>query len=135
MKERYKELSGKHLTVTTSRELSGDSVLLTAQTVESQVSVAVAARITLWRGNASLPADYRLIKHGSRIGHDIAVAIGAGESVTVEKVATFSPGVIRSCRNRPMRPSCTCAAPTDSLICCRAMSWPGPGCGSGSTST
>ena len=90
--ERYRELSSRHLAVTQSRELSGDSVLLAAQTVESQVSVALAARTTLWRGDAAVPAEYRLTQDSSRIGHDITVALGAGESVTVEKVATVFTG-------------------------------------------
>ncbi len=90
--ERYRELSSKHLTVTQSRELSGDSVLLTAQTVESQVRVALAARTTVWRGDAPMPAVYQLVADSSRIGHDIAVTLGAGESVTVDKVATIFTG-------------------------------------------
>ena len=90
--ERYRELSDKHLAVTQARELSGDSVLLAAQTVESQVSVALAARTTLWRGDAPVPADYQLTQDSSRIGHDITVALAAGESVTVEKVATVFTG-------------------------------------------
>ncbi len=82
----------RHLAVTQSRELSGDSVLLAAQTVQSQVSVALAARTTVWRGDAAVPAEYRLTQDSSRIGHDITVALGAGESVTVEKVATVFTG-------------------------------------------
>ncbi|MBV8180767.1 MAG: trehalose-phosphatase, partial [Mycobacterium sp.] len=48
--ERYRELSGKHLTVTQQRELSSNSVLLEAATVESQIPVALAARNSLWCG-------------------------------------------------------------------------------------
>jgi alpha,alpha-trehalase len=87
--ERYRELSSRHLAVTDSRELSGDSVLLTARTVESQVCVALAARTTLWRGDTPVPADYRLAQYTSHIGHHITVSLGTGESVTVEKVATI----------------------------------------------
>jgi alpha,alpha-trehalase len=90
--ERYRELSSKHLTVTQRRELSSNSVLLEAATVESRIPVAVAARNTLWRGESPVPADYRLVQDAARIGHDIAVELAVGQSVTLEKVATIFTG-------------------------------------------
>jgi alpha,alpha-trehalase len=90
--ERYSELSGKHLAVTRLRELSSESLLLEAKTVQSLIPVAVAVRSTLWRGDAPLRADYRLVKDAARIGHDIATDLAVGESVTLEKVATIFTG-------------------------------------------
>jgi alpha,alpha-trehalase len=90
--ERYRELSSKHLTVTQLRELSGDSVLLEAATVQSRIPVAVAARDTLWCGEAPVQAAYRLVQDAARIGHDIAVDLAVGQSVTLEKVATVVTG-------------------------------------------
>jgi alpha,alpha-trehalase len=90
--KRYSELSGKHLTVTRLRELSTDSALLEANTVQSLIPVALAARNTLWRGEAPLHADYRLVRDAARIGHDIATDLAVGQSVTLEKVATVVTG-------------------------------------------
>jgi alpha,alpha-trehalase len=90
--ERYKELSSKHLAVTRLCELSSESVLLEARTLQSLVPVAVAARSTLWRGDAPLHADYRLVQDAARIGHDIATDLAVGQSVTLEKVATVVTG-------------------------------------------
>ncbi len=90
--ERYRELSSKHLTVTQLRELSDDSVLLGVATVESQIPVAVAVRATVWRDEAPVWADYRLVQDAARIGHDIAVDMAVGQSVTLEKVATLATG-------------------------------------------
>jgi alpha,alpha-trehalase len=90
--ERYRELSCKHLTVTQLRELSNDSVLLEVATVESRIPVAVAARATVWRGDAPTQADYRLVKDAARVGHDIEVSISTGQSVTLEKVVTMVTG-------------------------------------------
>jgi alpha,alpha-trehalase len=90
--ERYRKLSGKHLTVTRLNELSSDCVLLEATTIQSRIPVAVAARNTLWHGDASVPADYRLIQDAARIGHDIATELAVGQSVTLEKVAAVVTG-------------------------------------------
>jgi alpha,alpha-trehalase len=87
--ERYRELSSRHLSVVLLRELSGDSVQLVADTVQSKIRIAAAARTTVWRDDAPTAADYRLVQEDMRIGHDIAVDVVAGKSVRVEKVATL----------------------------------------------
>jgi alpha,alpha-trehalase len=89
---RYDALSSKHLAVTRQCELSSDSLLLEAETVQSLIPVAVAVRSTLWRGDAPLRANYRLVEGAARIGHDIATDLAVGETVTLEKVATVFTG-------------------------------------------
>ncbi|MBO0885468.1 MAG: glycoside hydrolase family 65 protein, partial [Mycobacterium sp.] len=90
--ERYRKLSSKHLTVTRLRELSNESTLVEATTVQSRIPVAVAARATLWCGETPLHAERRLVQGAARIGHDIAVDLAVGQSVTLEKVATLVTG-------------------------------------------
>lgn len=90
--KRYLNLSSKHLTVTHVRELSKDSVLLGAITVTSRIPVAIAARTTVWCGDTPAHADYGPVQDPARIGHDIAVDLTAGQSVTLEKVATIVTG-------------------------------------------
>ncbi|BCQ08042.1 putative glycosyl hydrolase [Mycobacterium heckeshornense] len=87
--ERYAELSSKHLAVTQLRELSSNTVVLAAETVESRITVAVAARVTAWYGEMPARAEYRRVQEPTRIGHEIAVDLTAGESVTLEKVAAI----------------------------------------------
>ncbi|GFG76273.1 trehalose-phosphatase [Mycobacterium botniense] len=90
--ERYRELSSRHLEVTRLCELSSEAVLLEAATVQSRIPVAVAARHTLWRDQTPVPAGHRLVQHVARIGHDIAVDLAVGQSITLEKVATVVAG-------------------------------------------
>ncbi len=85
--ERYRDLSSRHLEITEMRELTADSVLLVAQTVQSKIRVAVAVRNTVCPGDGVSGAKRRFVKEGSRIGHDIAVDMEPGQSITVEKVA------------------------------------------------
>ncbi|WP_234834733.1 trehalose-phosphatase [Mycolicibacterium stellerae] len=82
--DRYRDLSSQHLAVDGLRELSSDSVLLEAETVESKIRVAVAMRTTVRDGDAK----GRLVNDGGRVGHRIAVDVGVGGSVTLEKIVT-----------------------------------------------
>ncbi len=92
MVERYRSLSSAHLTGTVIDEIAPDSVLLRTETSQSRISIAVAARTTLWREDARADAQYAVVADGDRGGHNIAVALSAGQSVTCEKVATFFTG-------------------------------------------
>ena len=90
--DRYRALSGDHLAATSTRELSPDSALLVCETVQSRIPIAVAARTTVWRGDAPLAAEVRFVDEPRRTGHDLVVQLDAGESVTVEKVAAIFTG-------------------------------------------
>ncbi len=90
--ERYRDLANEHLGSVDKREIADDSVLLTMQTTESRIPVAMAARSTVWRDGESVPATYRLFDENAEIGHDITVRLSIGEAVTVEKVVTVYTG-------------------------------------------
>ena len=91
--ERYRDFSDDHLVATTTRELSPDSALLVCETVQSRVPIAVAARTTVWRGDAPLAADVHFVDEPRRTGHDVVVRVDAGQSVTVEKMAALFTGL------------------------------------------
>lgn len=75
---RYREMDGKHLRVTGARAVDPDTRLLTARTVQSAITVAVAARTRLSRpGVVGEPA-------GTVLAFDLPVQ--AGRPVAVEKV-------------------------------------------------
>jgi len=90
--ERYRELASNHLESLNKRALSEDSVLLTVQTTQSKIPIALAARTTVWRGENPVPATYRLVDEESEIGHEISTELAAGESLSVEKAVTLVTG-------------------------------------------
>ncbi len=90
--ERYRELASRHLEPLEARELAADSVLIAMHTTRSRIPIAMAARTSVWRDHERQPAEYRLIEGDGRIGHDITVALEAGQSVTAEKIATVFTG-------------------------------------------
>ena len=90
--ERYRDLANQHLGSVETREISGNSVLLTAQTTQSRIPIAMAARSTVWRDGESVPATYRLFNEAAEIGHDITVRLSGSDAVTVEKIVTVYTG-------------------------------------------
>lgn len=90
--ERYRDLASEHLGSAVTREISNNSVLLTVRTNQSQIPVAMAARNTVLRDGEPVPATFQLFNLDAEIGHDIAVQLSAGESVTIEKIVTVYTG-------------------------------------------
>ena len=64
--ERYRDLANEHLGSVDKREIGDDSVLLTVQTTQSRIPVAMAARSTVWRDGESVPATFRLFDEERR---------------------------------------------------------------------
>ncbi len=111
--ERYRDLADDHLGLVEKREISDNSVLLTVQTTQSRVPIAMAARSIVWRDGTPVPATYRLVEQAAEIGHDIAVEVSVGDTLTVEKIVTdlHRPRCrdVRTCRRcralaQPTRP-------------------------------
>ncbi|WP_019971546.1 trehalose-phosphatase [Mycobacterium sp. 141] len=90
--ERYRELAGDHLRSLEKRALTDNSVLLTVQTKQSQIPMALAARTTVWRDDAAAVAKYRLVDDGYEIGHEISTELTAGQSLAIEKIAVLVTG-------------------------------------------
>jgi alpha,alpha-trehalase len=90
--ERYRDLANDHLALVERRQISDNSVLLTVQTTQSRIPIAMAARSMLWRNGRHVPASYRPVGEGAEIGHDIAVELSVGDALTAEKVVTLFTG-------------------------------------------
>lgn len=90
--ERYRELSSNHLEALKKVELSENSVLLTVQTRQSQIPIALGSRTMLWHNEVPVAATYRVFEGDFEIGHDICTELTLGASVSVEKVVTIVTG-------------------------------------------
>lgn len=90
--ERYRDLSDEHLELLGTREIADDSVLLEVQTNQSRIPIALAARTTLWRNGNHVGATYRPFERDAEVGHDIDIALSAGDTLTVEKMVTLFTG-------------------------------------------
>ena len=115
--ERYRDLANEHLGSVDKREIGDDSVLLTVQTTQSRIPVAMAARSTVWRDGEAVPATYRLFNEAAEIGHDITVRLSGGDSVTVEKIVTVYTGRDVATSNPPSKLSAGSPDSAGSTIC------------------
>jgi alpha,alpha-trehalase len=90
--KRYDALASNHLQAPKKRVLTENSVLMTAETTQSQIPVALAARTTVWCGETPAPATYRLIDEEFEVGHQIFAELTTGQALTVEKIVTLVTG-------------------------------------------
>ncbi|MEV3901521.1 trehalose-phosphatase [Mycobacterium sp. NPDC050551] len=90
--ERYRDLAAQHLTSVEKAEISRDTVLLSVQTTQSHIAIAMAARSTAWRNGQPVAATHRVFDEGAAIGHDITTRMSVGESATLEKIVTMYTG-------------------------------------------
>ena len=90
--ERYRDLASNHLQGLEKSALSQNSVLMAAETTQSKIPVALAARTTVWHGDAPVTATYRLVDEEFEIGHEILAEAKQGQPLTVEKIVTLVNG-------------------------------------------
>jgi trehalose-phosphatase len=90
--ERYRELAGDHLRSLEKRALTDNSVLLTVQTKQSRIPIALAARTTVWCDATAAAATYRLVDDGYDIGHVVCTDMVAGQSLAIEKIVVLVTG-------------------------------------------
>lgn len=87
---RYRGLADRHLAVRRKHSAAPGTVVLEAETLESNVRIAVAARTRLTAGGD--PADVRGWTDDTRIGSDLTVPAAPGRRIVVEKTAAVYTG-------------------------------------------
>ncbi len=123
--ERYRKLSGRHLRPVRAEAAGEDTVLLVAETSQSHIRIAEAARTQVLRAGVVLPAARRLIGEEDWIGQEFTIEARRGEAVTVDKVvAVFTsrdraiPGPAAACLNEVSR-----AGTFDELLHTHVRAW------------
>ncbi|WP_228489088.1 glycoside hydrolase family 65 protein [Raineyella fluvialis] len=86
--ERYRALSGDHLDLLRTAELSPDSVLLEMVTNQSGIRVAMAARIEVWGNGYRVGTERHLVEEGEVVGYQLALEARQSVPVTLEKIVT-----------------------------------------------
>jgi trehalose/maltose hydrolase-like predicted phosphorylase/beta-phosphoglucomutase-like phosphatase (HAD superfamily) len=87
--KRYRDLNGRHLEVLRAGEADGEIIELQAETSQSHVRVALAARTRLLRDGQVAEADRRLVSEPGFVAHELAVALEEGRPATVEKIVAL----------------------------------------------
>jgi len=90
--ERYRDLASTHWQGLEKCPLSENSVLMTVETTQSKIPVALAARTSVWQGGTPAAATYRLVDEEFEIGHQIFIELQQRQPLTVEKIVTLATG-------------------------------------------
>ncbi len=96
---RYRQLEGDHLDVVDTREVGDDSVLLVAETNQTHLRIAMAARLNVLTGGASSDSNsldgdpdapvMAVLRRDGWIGRTVELDVATGVPVTVDKVVTI----------------------------------------------
>jgi trehalose/maltose hydrolase-like predicted phosphorylase len=87
--ERYRKLASRHLETVAAEQRSDGTLLLVAETVQSHIRVATAARTTVVADDLGRKEEWTVVREPGVIAQDLALDISAGEHLTVEKVITL----------------------------------------------
>ncbi|WP_106849929.1 HAD-IA family hydrolase [Blastococcus sp. Marseille-P5729] len=86
--ERYKALQGRHLAPLGPRVIAPDTIGLKAQTRQSQIEIAQAARTRVYRGDEEMDVERDTFQIEDYIHQTLSFDITDGETVRVEKMVS-----------------------------------------------
>lgn len=84
--ERYRQLNNRHLRPAGAGAVGDEIVWLRAETVQSHIRVAEAARTRVFAGGGAVEPRCTIVRGHSHIGQELGVAAEKGRPVRVEKV-------------------------------------------------
>ncbi len=87
--KRYQDLNGRHLAVLHAAEAGGETVELQAETTQSHVRIAVAARTRVFAGGKPAAAGRRLVAEPGYVAHALTLTLDPQRPATVEKIAAL----------------------------------------------
>jgi alpha,alpha-trehalase len=123
--ERYRELAGRHLVVVETGALDEEKIVLEAETNQSRIRIAEAARTRLTGDGKRSPTQTRVVAEPDWIGLELETDIGAGEAINVEKVAALytshEPAISEP--GREARRAVAAAAGFDELLAEHGRRW------------
>ncbi|MDV3296326.1 MAG: beta-phosphoglucomutase family hydrolase [Brachybacterium paraconglomeratum] len=86
---RYRPFDGAHVRVRDAAAPDAETVLLEAETTQSQLRVTQAARLRARVDGRAAMADRRTLLEPSRAGQDLAFDVAAGDCVELEKIVAL----------------------------------------------
>jgi trehalose/maltose hydrolase-like predicted phosphorylase/beta-phosphoglucomutase-like phosphatase (HAD superfamily) len=87
--KRYRDLNPRHLELLGAAEVDKETVDLQAETTQSHVRIALAARTRLLLEGEIAQADRRLVHEPGFIAHDLTLELEEGRPATVEKIVAL----------------------------------------------
>jgi hypothetical protein len=86
---RYRDLASKHLEAVDGGEHGDAGVWLLARTTQSRLEMGLSACTRVWKDDAAVDADRRVVREPERIGLGLGVEAREGEEISVEKIVAI----------------------------------------------
>jgi beta-phosphoglucomutase family hydrolase len=86
---RYRPYDGRHFRTPDAAAIDAETILLEAETTQSRLLVAQAARTRFFRGDRPFDPERLTVGKPGYIGQQAEVELAEGESVTVEKIVAL----------------------------------------------
>jgi trehalose/maltose hydrolase-like predicted phosphorylase len=90
--DRYRKLASDHLVPVTQESTSPDTAVLTTETSQSGIKIAVGARTQVRSAGELCEVERRVRTRPGLVEEEMAVSVTAGQEVTVEKVVALHTG-------------------------------------------
>ena len=87
--KRYRNLSSRHLTTLVAEPRADDLLLLVAETTQSHIRVAVAARNRIVGDDPGGETEWSVVHEPDSVAHQLAIDLAEGEQLTIEKIVTL----------------------------------------------
>ncbi|MGE5289537.1 MAG: HAD-IA family hydrolase [Micromonosporaceae bacterium] len=87
--KRYRDLNGRHLAVLHAAEAGEETVELQAETSQSRIRIAVAARARVFADGAPAAVGRRLVAEPRFVAHALTLNLDPQRPATVEKIAAL----------------------------------------------
>lgn len=87
--ERYRELNNKHLEPVMTSQVGEDTILLEVRTNQSEISVAQAAKTSVFIGEEPRMVERRLVEEPGYIAQHLALEAVQGERIVIEKTVAL----------------------------------------------
>jgi beta-phosphoglucomutase-like phosphatase (HAD superfamily) len=87
--KRYRDLNGQHLSVLHAAEADRDTIELQAETSQSHIRIALAARTRVYSDDRQVTPERRLVTDDGLVAHALTLSLGEQRAVRVEKVAAL----------------------------------------------
>jgi alpha,alpha-trehalase len=87
--ERYKQLNSQHLSPIETRSIDDEMIYLQAETNQSHIRVAEAARTRLFRDDKQLAVKPKVVEEPAYVAHQFSLDLDEGKAMTIEKVAAL----------------------------------------------
>jgi trehalose/maltose hydrolase-like predicted phosphorylase/beta-phosphoglucomutase-like phosphatase (HAD superfamily) len=88
--KRYRDLNGRHLDVLQAREVDAETLELVAETNQSHIRVALAARTRVLAPDDPVAAvERRVVAESGGVAHALSIALEQGHSAAVQKVVAL----------------------------------------------